>query len=736
MGFEKRLSEVLNDASHFPRRKNIFALIVLSLLIFSIYSNSLNCSWHFDDWENVGDNPGVQLTRMTWDQIKKALSPNRLNPRTPHRPIATLTFALNYYWGKLNVVGYHLTNILIHLISAIFLYLFLFRTFNLPSQRRRYGSIAYPVAFLATVLWAANPVQTQAVTYIVQRMTSLAGMFYVMGMYFYLKGRTGPERWRNAIFLALCLVAYILAFGSKENAAMLPITLMAFEILVLQEDPGRFLRDNKRMLALVLGGTLLLGLAYLHMKRGGILSFLSGYRERPFTLAERLLTEPRVLLYYISLLLYPVPGRLNISRTIGISTSLLSPISTLISIVVIVGIIVFLLVVSRKHALLCFCGFFFFINHLIESSIFPLELIFEHRNYIPSMLFFVPVTILIWRIFERYASGRAMKMIFSTAIVMLVLSFGHGTYVRNAVWKNEESLWTDAIEKAPNQFRAYNNLGVYYMRMGYWNKAVSAFERGLNRPPMHRTDETLVVLYHLGNLYNERGNPEKAESYYRKILAQNGNFAPALVNLASIYQLRGDKEKADSYLQRAYGASPNDPHINMNMGLYHLHARRPDQAVRHFRKSMRDKRLENRASLYMGIAYKQKKIFGQAIAFLKKSAAMEPKNITPRLYLAEVYWCMGNERSARQEAQKIADIMMKNRSLFGPTMDLILQQGPSGDLSPAILLPLLSDACRGKSAGLDEWIGFMEKILEKEKMIEYDGYHLMSRVPGSKCASN
>ena len=718
MGSENRLPDVHEDASHFPCRKNILALLVLTLLIFAIYSNSLNCAWHFDDWANVGDNPSVQLSRMTWDQFKKALSPNRLNPRTPYRPIATLTFGLNYYWGRLHVAGYHLTNILIHIISALFLYLFLFHTFNLPAQRKRYGSLAYPAALLATALWAANPVQTQAVTYIVQRMTSLAGMFYIMAMYFYLKGRTGHERWRNALFLALCLVSYILAFGAKENAAMLPITLMLFEILVLREDPVGFLRNNKKWLAIVLVGILLLGLAYLHVERGGVLSFLSGYRGRPFSLAERLLTEPRVILFYISLLLYPVPGRLNISHTMAISQSLLSPITTLISIIIIVGIIIFLLAMARKYALLCFCGFFFFINHVIESTVFPLELIFEHRNYIPSMLFFVPIAILIWRIFERYSSRKAMKVVLSTAIVILVLSFAHGTYVRNAVWKNEETLWTDALEKAPNQFRAYNNLGIYYMGAGYWHKAVNAFENALNSPPMHRKDENLVILYHLGNLYNERGNYEKAESYYRKILAQNGNFAPALVNLASIYYLRGDREKADSYLRRAYRASPNDPHINMNMGLYHLHGQRPDQAIRHFRKSMRDKRLEERASLYMGIAYKQKKMFGQAVAFLQKSAAMDPRNITPHLYLAEVYWRMKKERAARKEAAKVIDIMVKKRSLFRPTMDLILQKGPSQDLSPAILLPLLSDACRGNSAGLDDWIAFMEKILEKERMIE------------------
>ena len=718
-----KISDIHDEASHSLRRKNIYALIVLSLLVCSIYSNSLKCSFHFDDWANIGDNPNVHLSEMGWDQLKKTLLSNPANPRTPYRPVATLSFALNYYLGKLRVGGYHAVNILIHLISSVFLYLFLFDTLRLPSQRGRYGSIAYPVALLATVLWAANPVQSQAITYIVQRMTSLAGMFYIMAMYIYLKARTGDGKWRNTLLLVMCFFSYVLAFGSKENAAILPIALLMFEVLVIQEDPGTFLRKHKWRLALVLGGTLLLGLGYLYVKRGGILTFMSGYGARPFSLDERLLTEPRVLLFYISLLLYPVPGRLNISHTIDISTSLFSPMSTFLSLAVIAGMVLFLLAIARRHALLSFCGLFFFLNHLIESTVFPLELIYEHRNYVPSMLFFVPIAILLWRIFERYPSGREMKVAMFSAIAILVVGFGHGTFVRNFAWKSEETLWRDALEKAPNQFRAHNNLGVYYKNTGYPEKAATHFEKALNSPPMHRRDQNLVILYHLGNLYNDAGNHGKAEFYYQKILQQNPNFAPALANMASIHHLRGEKEKADSLLKRAYRVNANDPHINMNMGLYHLHDRRPEKALYHFRKSMRDKRLEKRVFLYLGIAYMQKEMYGEAVPFLKRAADMDSRNITPHLYLAEVYWKMGNEGSSRKEAEKIVDFMMQDKRLFGHTMDVILGRGASGKglLSQAILFPLLSTACRDNPAALGAWKETMEKRIEKDRTIEYDG---------------
>ena len=169
-------------------RRLIFSILILSLAIFSIYSNSVDCSWHFDDKPNITDNPNLHLSALNWDNIKRTLFSDRKNPTTFYRPVACLSFAFNYYVGGLDVFGYHLVNILVHLLTTIFLFLFLYNTLNLPSLKGKYHSKAFEIAMLATFLWALNPVQTQAVTYIVQRMASMAGMFYMMSMYFYLAG--------------------------------------------------------------------------------------------------------------------------------------------------------------------------------------------------------------------------------------------------------------------------------------------------------------------------------------------------------------------------------------------------------------------------------------------------------------------------------------------------------------------------------------------------------------------
>ena len=176
----------LNINWQFPNLRNyIFAFVSLFVFLLIIYGNSFHCEWQFDDIPNIVENVNVHMKSLFWTDIKKSfhITPAQGLPR----PVAYLSFGLNYYSGGLDVFGYHVVNFVIHYIAAAFLFLFIFNTLNLPLLKEKYRHIAYPVALLAVTLWATNPVQVNAVTYIVQRMTSLSGMAYIMSMYFYLK---------------------------------------------------------------------------------------------------------------------------------------------------------------------------------------------------------------------------------------------------------------------------------------------------------------------------------------------------------------------------------------------------------------------------------------------------------------------------------------------------------------------------------------------------------------------
>lgn len=686
-------------------RMAVFATVSLCILIFLVYSNSLHCSWHFDDVPNITKNPLLHMTRISWHSVKAAIFSDRNNPGIPYRPVACLSFAFNYYFGGLHVAGYHLVNIFIHLVSSIFLFLFIYRTLTLLTFKQKYGPSAYFIALLSTVFWAINPIQSQAITYIVQRMASLAAMFYIMAMYFYLKGRVADPGTRKTFYFVLCAVSFLFALGSKENAAMLPVSLLLFESLVLQQDTLRFFRRNLLKLAIVLGLTLTAGLAYLYIKSGNPFSFLNGYGNRPFTLGQRLLTEPRIILLYISLLFYPMPDRLNIAHDITISTSLLHPISTLFSILIIAGLIAGAVLVSRKRPFISFSILFFFLNHVIESSIFSLELIFEHRNYLPSMFLFVPVAMGLEALLKIYTDKKTMKIILTSFIILVLIGLGHSTFMRNFAWKNEKSLWIDATDKSPDLCRPHHNLGKYYQDHGYYQKAIEEYRKALESPFMNRRDSLFVTYYNLGKIYAHKNAYKTAESFYDKALALNSDFPPLFNDMAALFDREGDPQRSHEYLIKTLKLSPHDPFATFNLGFYYLQQGKPAKAITYFsRLPQHDTSFGERLPLYLGIAMEQTGRFGRAAVYFNEVLKRNPKDIKAYLHLAEIYFRTGKRQQAEKEMANAVDLM-GNKGVFQKILRDMTGKGKSQRLQPQkeIVIPLLREVLMKKSKRLKKW---------------------------------
>ena len=688
----------------------VFSVIALSVLILSIYSNSFDCSWHFDDEPNITNNRNLHLEKLTWENLKRALYSDRNNPTVLYRPVACLTFALNHYFGGLNVFGYHLVNLIIHIISSIFLFFFIYHTLNLPSLRAKYAPQSYFIALLATTLWAINPFQTQAVTYIVQRMASMAGMFYIMSMYFYLKARTTDTKPKKILLFIACFISFLMAVGSKGNAAMLPLILFLYEILLFHPITKESFRRHGRLFLIVAGAIVVLGFTYIYIKGGNIFSFLDGYRNRPFTLGQRLLTEPRILIFYITLLLYPVPNRLSIAHSIHVSTSLFDPIWTLFSIILIGGILGYAVYSARKRPLFSFCILFFFLNHVIESTIIPLELIFEHRNYIPSMLFFLPIAIGFASLFQLYERKKAMKSIISAFIVLLLIGLGHATFMRNFDWKSEESLWIDAAVKDPDHIRPHHNLGRYYHDRGYTQKAISGYEKALTSPLWNRKNESFWTYYNLGKIYGDLRDYEKALSYYYKALSMNPQFPYIYNDIAGVLDRRRHYELAYKYLIKAFKFDPHSMVTNYNLGLHYLRKRQPDKAIYHLERISDDKTFGEMVALYFGVAFKQKGHLGRAVIYFEKALERNPRNIKLYLHLAEIFYRTGKYERAEQETEKAINLM-PDRNIFQKIVADLQKDGQAHNLQPnaGIVIPLIREVCLRRSETLKEWGGLLEE---------------------------
>ena len=376
---KEKVSKERRQKKQLPLR-HLIAIGLIAGVALLAYSNTFHVPFHFDDRPNITQNPNVQIKVFSWDRIERLI---KYTYKESIRVFSYFTFALNYYFGGFNVFGYHLVNFLIHIASGIFLYAFLLLTFNLPSLKEKYGSISYKVALFTSLIFIAHPIQTQSVTYIVQRMASMAGMFYLLSLVLYIKGRLSTG-WPRVFYFGGMVLSYLLGVFSKENVAILPLFVALYEFYFFQNldlSP----RGKKILLALiaillVLGifGFIIWGKRYINV-------IIEGYAYRTFTMSERVLTQFRIVLYYVTLLLYPHPSRLNLDYDFPISKTILDPPTTLISILIVAGFIGYSIWTAKKRPVISFCILWYFGNLVIESSIFPLEMVYEHRLYLPAV---------------------------------------------------------------------------------------------------------------------------------------------------------------------------------------------------------------------------------------------------------------------------------------------------------------------------------------------------------------
>ena len=361
-------------------------------------------------------------------------------------------------------MGYHIVNFLIHFLSAAFLFFAILYLLETPNLKEKFSKRRNFIAFLSATLWAIHPIQTQAVTYIVQRMASMAAMFYILSILCYIKCRMSGASLHRIFCLLGCVLTFLLALGSKENAAMLPASLLLIELTCYKKFNWRFSKKIYFWGSVVIGVIILI-LTVWFFSPDITFSWLNGYRNRPFTLTERILTEPRIVLFYLSQILFPLPNRLSVEHDVILSTSFFQPWTTLPAILLTLLLMGLGISQIRKRPIIALAVLFFFLNHIIESTVIPLELVFEHRNYLPSMFLFLPIaTGFKWLYDYCAAKKQPLTGILFGLLVLLMVSLGIGTYTRNLAWATEVSLWRDAMKKAPQSARPLTILAcqLYY----------------------------------------------------------------------------------------------------------------------------------------------------------------------------------------------------------------------------------------------------------------------------------
>lgn len=614
-------------------RKYAFALLALFVFLIVIYANSFHGVFQFDDKINIVENRNIFLKSLDWSDIKKSF--HGIEGNKIIRPFSYFSFALNYYIDELNVIGYHIVNFIIHYLTSLFLFLFTYKTLTLPKLREKYGSTAYGVSLLATFFWATSPVQLTAVTYIVQRMASMAGLFYIMALYFYMKGRTTKAFRKCIVFWILCSLCAILSLGSKENAALLPVSIWLYDLFIIQGATRKNIIKNIKIIAPVMLIIALVGFWYMD-----IASIANGaaYQHRPFTLAERLLTQPRIIIYYITLLLYPISSRMTLIHDIELSTSVLVPWSTLPAIILIFILIVLAFSIARKQSFIAFCILFFFLNHLIESTFIPLELIYEHRNYIPSMFFFAPLAILMLQVFNYFAYNKAIQWTMVAVFTFLLAAQGHTVFVRNALFANPLLLWTDNVEKAPGLSRPYNNLGAAYWDRGFYDKTYELYLKAYTLDNHSNLANRGTNLHNLGMYHlNITGNFDKALGFYEAAIEAYPGYWPSYHDAAVCFIRKGNMAEAGRRLVAALSLWPENAELRHSLGFVLLKMGQYDEAIKQARHALSFNPGLSNSLCVLGEANRKKGNHSLAKIYWKKYLEKNPNDLEGNLALLELY---------------------------------------------------------------------------------------------------
>ncbi|MDY6905810.1 MAG: tetratricopeptide repeat protein [Thermodesulfobacteriota bacterium] len=523
---------------------------VIILLGTLIYANTFHVPFIFDDIHNIKENSLIRLTTITPGKILQLK-----NSPCPHRLIANFSFALNYFFHDYNVFGYHLINLIIHLITGLLVFLTARQTLRLTGTDDRF------IPALAAVLWLVNPVHTQSVTYIVQRMTAMATMFYLLALFLYIKARLmqhdlPKKKAAHILLFAGCALAGLLGLGSKEIAATLPLFLFIYEWFFFQDLNGQWVKQ--RLLWIGIACLAFLAIAAVYLGTSPVEKILKGYGHRDFTLGQRLLTEPRIILYYLSLLVFPHPDRLNLNYDISVSTSLIDPATTLLSILTLSGLFVVTMVAAPKNRLLAFAILWFLGNLVIESSFLSLELIFEHRTYLPSIFIIIVLT-------TALLTSSRIRNTGITALCVTIVVFCYWTYQRNQVWADKVSLWKNCSDKAPGSPRPYINMASALMESGDMARAKTLFQKALQLDP---SNDAAHKEY--GLLLLEEGFTDQAIDHFRKSIVLNPRNIAAYNNLGYALLRKNQTPKAISALEKARHLNPYIPEVHYNLAKAYL----------------------------------------------------------------------------------------------------------------------------------------------------------------------
>ncbi len=615
------------------------SLVLIAVMTFVIYSNAYDGPFVFDDKIQIEDKMKIR-DLSNYSSLKGFFS---------HRPLTSFSFALNYRMGGLKPFGYHLVNIFIHMFNGMLAYLLALcvfgrlSCFSVLNHNEQRISCQRPVtdapisnkvmSLLTASIFVAHPIQTQSVTYIAQRYTSMAALFYMVSVLFYIqarklltssksgpssaKGLSQPDRKKSAdsFFKAFtCFFFFVVSGGlallCKENAATLFGVILLVEYFLFDRTWGGW---RKKLIWLIpITCLVMIGVLYFFastrgLRFGNLLEDVS-ILTRETRSVERfsyLCTQFSVFVQYVALLFFPL-GQ-NIDYMMPFKTGLFDGTTPFAFLFVLFVLSIGFWNVKKRPAV-SFGIFWFFITLSIESSIFPIsDAMFEHRLYLPMFGFSVA---LVYGMFDLFRGRKTWAL---TILTAAIVAFSIGTYLRNRVWQDPLALWSDVVSKSPRNYRAY---------------------------------------YNLGNVMQRRGYLDESQTQYEKAIKLYPDFAVAHENLGLVLEEKGRLSEAYQHYKKAVQINPGDANIQNNFGQILLQKGRLKEAVEHFSRAIRIDPAFAKAENNLGIALAQQQKLEEANRHLSTAVRLDPDNSEIQNNLGQVFMLQGNNIEATEHFER------------------------------------------------------------------------------------
>ena len=602
-------------------RAGIYSLLIPAATLLA-YANSFSGPFIFDDLPWISLNPHIRHLSPLWNVLQPPPGGGGTG-----RPLICLTLALNYAVSGLEPWSYHVFNLAIHASAALVLFGIVRRTLQGPRLRERFGAHANGLAAATAILWAVHPMQTESVTYVIQRMESLMGLFLLLTLYCVIRGHDSPRRlWWYGGAVACCA----LGMGTKEGMAIAPIIVLLYDRVFLADSWANLLHQRSRLYAgLAATWLILISLIIINKARGGVLLGFPAvswwrYAQNQFGATA----------HYLRLAFWP--DRLCIDYGWQVSPLPRSWIA--------VGAMLALwLLAATGWALanappLGFLGAWFFFTLAPSSSLVPIQdMVAERRMYLPLAAVVTLAVIAAWNgltaLSRRFARTRAARGWAGFALTALIAgTLAWRTAERNQDYHSGIAIWTNTIRHRPLNGRAWNNLGYSYYKAGQLDSAVACLRRAIELLPTYAPTRAKAYA-NLGNVLIAQGRYNEAIRQFSEALRLNPNDADAHNDFGAALQQLGDREQAIAHLRTAIRLQPDHGRAHYNLATVFRYLGDSDEALRELQTARR--LLPDRPEVFydLGVLLSNHERYAEACANFAEALRLNPDFEQARLYL-------------------------------------------------------------------------------------------------------